>query len=813
MKKIFKYSLIVSLCAALVSLTGCQNKELDTDPLSDAFSMAGLAPNPVMRGATLNIYGRGLDKVQEVRFAGEDITVTDFVKLSKGTKLDTLQVTVPLEGPEVGKVSIVAADGRNLTSKTDLSFTEPIVIDNFTPKNVVSREVITFTGEYMNVVKEVIFTGENAVVTEFESQSRHELKVKVPATATDGPVILSDVNELTDQSTIPNHVYTATDLTVSAPTVTKASKKTYKSGDKVTVTGAHLDMIKTVNVPSVEGVTFTYTNAEAETIEFNIPAEANAGMISVISYDGDSFEAGEFELVEPTEVVASPQPVKAGKDLTIEGEDLDLVTTVNLPNVDDVSFTYAENKITLTVPAAAQEGDAVLVLANGVEVKTAITLVHPTVTGMTPLTLTAGEDFTISGTDLDLITSITLGGKPVEFELEESGNLVVTTVPSSVPGEVVLKLENGETVTAEDTIDLDYDSLIIVSSMPAEEHIGALVTLVGENFMMIENIYIGEEKVSKYAMRSDTQLQFFMPWNKVGSYSMKFVLLNGDEEICPTQIGVLLEQSFTTIWEGEKEITWGDGGRVLIPAASFEGVPAGSMLRFYYTQKDQVWAQAQVNYGDWTGINFNGTKGTQFNGTLVPTEVYGWFADGILDRCTEVELTKEILTNIQTLKGGAEGGNNYGIIIQGADLIFTKVEIVADIPQEVTIFEGPVALTWGDDGRFGLALSYFENLEAGSHMIIYFTQTDDWGQAQINDGWWANDDVVFPELGGAYLTTDNCGGKHVTRISLTLTEELLTHLKATAGDYFGLNTKYQGDGRVAMVIQGSDLIIDKITVL
>ena len=85
-------------------------------------------------------------------------------------------------------------------------------------------------------------------------------------------------------------------------------------------------------------------------------------------------------------------------------------------------------------------------------------------------------------------------------------------------------------------------------------------------------------------------------------------------------------------------------------------------------------------------------------------------------------------------------------------------------------------------------------------------------QVQFNDGWWGNADVSFPEIGGAYLTTDNAGGKDVTKIELTITAALLDHLKACPGDYFGLNTEYQGDGRVGMVIQGSDWIITKIAI-
>jgi hypothetical protein len=72
--------------------------------------------------------------------------------------------------------------------------------------------------------------------------------------------------------------------------------------------------------------------------------------------------------------------------------------------------------------------------------------------------------------------------------------------------------------------------------------------------------------------------------------------------------------------------------------------------------------------------------------------------------------------------------------------------------------------------------------------------------------------MVFPEIGGSYITTDNLGGKDVTRIELTLTETVLSHILGARGSYFGLNTDYCGNGGACMIVQGSDMIINKVTV-
>ena len=97
-------------------------------------------------------------------------------------------------------------------------------------------------------------------------------------------------------------------------------------------------------------------------------------------------------------------------------------------------------------------------------------------------------------------------------------------------------------------------------------------------------------------------------------------------------------------------------------------VTAGTVMKVYFEQKDQTWAQAQFNYGDWSGIAFS-----LFDTTMVPTVIYGWSFES---RVMELTLTQEILDNIQAKQGDCEDQTNVGIIIQGSDLTFTKITIV-----------------------------------------------------------------------------------------------------------------------------------------
>ncbi len=776
MNKIFKFAALLSVC--LMAFAGCAPEEISTDQFSDdAVTFAAFAPNPVARGGALRIIGSNLQKVTEVQIPGID-PITDIEVVAEGRKSE-IRVIVPVDGPEVGKVAVVAEDGARFESIVDLTYSEPIIFTDFSPKEAMPGQEIKITGDYMNNIRAIQFEG-GATVTEFVEQSRYEMKVVVPANAVTGKIILADVDENNNpEGLVSNLFYSEDELVIGQPTVNAADRGELKAGDAVTVKGKDLNMIASADFG---GVAADFTVAEdAKSLTVILPDTAVDGEITLVSFAGDAFLAGAYTTKVPTGLsIAADTRYKAGLNASVSGKDLDLVTGAALAGTA-LEYSYADGKISFTIPAAAADGTVALTLANGKTVETeAIELVKPVITEVTPLELYAGdENITVKGSDLDLVTGATLGGKAAEFVVNEDGTLEVVTDATSVSGKIVLTLANGVTVESAEEIKMNYHALVIVNSMPSAEHIGAKITLTGANFMLVENIFIGDVKVQSYFTRTDEEVSFVMPWNKVGSYNIYFDLFNGDREMVATPIEVLLEINYITGWEGRTDITWGVGGRVCVTTDKFEGVKAGAKMRLYYTQKDQVWAQAQINYGDWTGLTFPEIG----SNTLVPTDIYGWFSDGILDRCTEVTLTQEILDNIQAKKGdyGDENIKNVGILIQGSDLIFTKIEILQEISQETTLWEGEaIADDWGNHPTMlsdaGLELQQ-AGAQAGQTVYFYLEQigADPW-KVEIVEGHWGptykSICAVGADTEGGKFTEydlDANGGK----FGLTLTQEML----------------------------------------
>ena len=773
MKKIFRFSAIVSLI--LITLAGCKKNEVDVDPLGGNFAFSGMAPNPVMRGAALRIYGVGLDQVSEVRLAG-DVTVTEFVKLSKGAKLDTLEVLVPVEGPEVGKVSIVNKDGRTLSSLSDLTFTEPIEVASFSPASVLSGDVITFKGEYLNVVKEVIFSGDNAVTVEFESQSRHELKVKVTANAISGPVILSDVNEIEDQNTIPNHVYTQTDLTVADPTVTKAEKATYKSGDVITVKGAHLDMIQNVAVPQVSEVVFAVAE-DAASISFNLPPKASDGNIVLTSYAGKDFDAGEIETVTVTELsvksLAEDARFKAGCDVEITGEDLDLVTKVEFENAE-ANWYLDGDKIIATQPAAAKDGAITVTLDSGKKAYSEeIEVVKPEVLGWETLEgdVVAGQtEITFVGLDLDLVTSVKMGDQDhgfidCEFEYDADGEgdtqLVVAIPEQAYTGPVIFTSAAGyETETESFTV--TYDMAVSITFDTPVVGLGSNIAISGKNLMQIEQVFIKGKKVTSFATRSDTSMSFGIP-EKLGPgvYRLDLVLMDGSEMTWPIPFEITAPFTEKFIWEGSEPIAWNGMGALSWGGFDWTTVEEGTVLCAHFVVNPDAGTNV-IRFGNGSWASLPSLAGLAADGNI-PLDA------SMSDY--KFELTAADLDQLINAGGLVMTGDGY--TLTGVSLIVYGAAEKRDV-----IWEGSVTVDWsgataGAEGSMG-ALSWggydWSTVEAGTVLALEFERVADEVQIRLGNGSWA-----------ALPGTEDPYKPEGSELKVELTADMIAELVANGG--------------------------------
>ncbi len=340
MKKIFNVLALSAMCLTLLS--GCKDELVSTDQYAkEGVALNVYGPQPVMRGGELRFLGSNLDQVTEVIIPGV-APITDIKVVQAGIPSE-IRVTVPKDGPEPGLVTLKTAGGKEIVTKTELSFTEPILIESFSPASVKPGDVLTIKGDYLNLTHEVIFA-EDVKVSEkdFRKHTRYEIEVAVPVEARTGAIGVGDIDELAadDPDVMANVIYSEEELVVAQPDVTKMTAPRYKAGETVTVTGKNFNYVASVVLPGATVTDFKVASGNSS-LTFVLPAEAQDGEALLVAKSGVEVVAGQYETVVPTSLVASSKPVKAGAELSVSGKDLDLVVAVSLPNAGEVEFEYA----------------------------------------------------------------------------------------------------------------------------------------------------------------------------------------------------------------------------------------------------------------------------------------------------------------------------------------------------------------------------------------------------------------------------------------------------------------------------------------
>ena len=805
-----------------VGLTACSDDDLSTNQYQQGVHLNVFGPSPVMRGGSVHFYGSNLDQVKQVLIPGMD-PVTNFEILKAGIPSEIV-VLLDKEKPQPGKITLITNTDEKIVTLTDLTYIEGIeyASDNqFAPAVVQPGAVLTINGEYLNLVNEVIFADNVTVNAEdFVSQSRYKIEVTVPEEARTGKVILSDGAE------IPNWIYSDEILQVTTPIVDKvttprgtaAQQETVacKLGETVTVSGQFFNLVAGVTIGDAETSYITVeedqltVSEDGKTLSFTLPAEAPDGDIDLICRSGVAVPVAILETIAPTECTATPNPAKNGQPLSISGKDLDVVASIEMPNVSEaIEFNYNDGKIVIpAVPASAQEGNLVLRMANGKGVEVAYTLVKPTVTAYNPNPVSAGGALTIQGKDLDLVASVLFGeGADVaEVAVAADGNSMTLTVPmNAASGAPTLNLINGATVEAP-AITVNEATFCYVKELPGEDvevKAGSAVTLVVANGDKLTGVEVNGTAV-QYVLTEGNKLIIGLPESCGAGTKIRLISSNG--EITYTLDVTPNTEVNTVIWTGAVDlnawgINWqfGDGTQSAgEDALAFTKIALaeGDVIHLYATAYNDWW-QIQFFNGHWeaqTSIGDTFGNGNNINSGIASLE------KGYLD----IVVTAQMLNELTTY-------NDWGYcwILQGEGVVITKISVTHynsleqnisnslvrqdDQTQNISL---PLNITWGDEGRFRILIDKDPaikdmNLKAGKSVMYFYTSGT--GQIQINNGNW-----------GAWTTIADWENADDKKMELVLTQDMIDWLKGTQSD---------GWSSTGMIIQGDGMTIKKVTIL
>lgn len=791
MKKIKNILALLVVALMGLSLTACSEDDLDTNQYQQGVHLNVYGPQPVMRGGQLRFLGSNLDQISKIQIPGcDDITNIEVVKAGIPSEI---KITVPKDGPLVGYLTLITKTDEEIKTKTQLTYEEPIVFSSFSPASIMPGETLTIEGDYLNLVHMIEFAdGVQIPEKDFVSQTRYKIEVVVPEEAQTGKINLFDLDLTTVEDpsvALYNIIESENALNVGTPTITKWSSPrgeaeltgnvTAKMGETITVTGEHFGLVKSVMFTAqdrgTELLVFT-TSEDGKTLTFALPEEAPDGDFVLVARSGVEIPVGTLTTVAPSECVVSPSPVKAGASLVITGKDLDVVNSIEMPNVsaeEEIKFIVNPDGTKLiieSVPETAQEGKLVLRMKNGKGVDVPFTLVKPVVTGYDNGTVSAGGVLTIKGTDLDLVKKVQFGEGTDEVEVKaaEDGKSITLTVPMNAKtGKPTLTMANGTSVEGPE-LNIEEAVFCYITEMPDfsnKENIpeaGSTLTVPVKNGDKLESIFVNGKKVNHVYAEKTSLLTISIPTNAKKKSTLKLVSSNGEIEY---DITVIPAGSITrTLMNGPLDLAgWSANTQGLIAQDALDNIPDGAnvVLKVKYTPTaDNVQLKGQD--GSWGNIDLDNGEAKE--------HVYKLDANA-------KEFTLPLSsTVIAALKAKS---TNWGglIIFNGTGAIINKIEAEITIPQEKTIWSGTSSIvSWSVDQSLAWGGYDWSTVKPGTIMRIYYSKVTagTWGCVSLRHGQgWGN----LPEpIPGQYDFPDDAG-----KYEVTLTENVIKDLVDNGG--------------------------------
>lgn len=592
MKKISKIFAMLVVALVGLSLTACNDgDDLSTDQYGNDISLQSFGPCPVLRGGTLYLYGTNLDQIESVNLPGADpITAYEILQSGYNSKIS---IQVPAEKCEPGQIVLKTKKGGEITSVSPITYREDIEITKFFVGNEGTMvgnvgDVVTIKGDYLNLMHGVIFAGSDTIKeAEFVGHDRYTIQVKIPVEARTGVITLTDT--LKDGTSLE----TKEELTINTPEATPIENRNIKAGEILSIKGSAFDQIASVKFEGATVDAADFKSQSATEITVAVPVKATDGTFYVVTKSGVEVPVGNIITVVPTQLVATPNPVKNGAEITITGKDMDLITGIAFPNAKESKLNKVETtKVTSTVPEDAQKGDITLSLDNGKTVVVAYTLVEPTVASCTPAAITAGEKTVIKGTDLDLVKSITFPGdveQTVDKFAAQNAQAIAVTVHAACAGSgFKLNLKNGITINIDGQLSIKAATDPAIASVtPGEAIAGSTITITGKNFQNIQNLYIGSYKVNRYTSRSNTEIVCQVPATaEVGTYKIVMEDLDGNKIEGPEFKVVPAEKDIAEL------VTNMDNGKITYP---FDFSWSSGSGKFYLTK--DVFEKVKVKVG------------------------------------------------------------------------------------------------------------------------------------------------------------------------------------------------------------------------
>ena len=613
--------------------------------------------------------------------------------------------------------------------------------------------------------------------------------------------------------------------------------------------GSNLDQVTEVNLPGADPITAIDIKASGKHSEIwiNVPKEKCEPGIVILK----TAKGGEIKTITPITYEENVEltTVYVGQEGNLSGNVGDLVTFkgdyLNLMHevifADDVRVPETEfvahdrYTITVAIPKEAKTGRPMLSDANPegenlLYAENAITIALPSAAGITPAKIKAGETATVTGTSLQLIENVELGGGVVVenegIKTSADGKSLYFVIPgTATDGEVNLITFSGVKIPAgaiETVVPTE------LSAAPAPVKNGADITITGKDLDLVESIAFpnagGELKAAEASKIVATVPE------KAQEGDITLSLANGKQVTVAYSLvkPTVTECTPNTLVAGNKVIIKGTD-LDLVESVTLPGDPAQTVSEFA-AQNAKAIALVIPTACAGSGLTLNLKNGTSVEASGLTIQAAT--APAISEAPAKIIIGEKTTIkgknfyNVEAIYLGSVkvtkiiSKTNEEITFQVPEMATGEVEInfvtpdgtkvvagkiVVDVPeidfatfakdeQQTGFVSWPFNFSWGDSAgkmRIFRADLLAMNLQSGKSKIIVYKTAGVTGQIQVNNANW----------GGITTIADWDGSAE--RIEWVVDDTFID----------AINNVFDGWSDTALILQGDLAGVQKMTIL
>ncbi|HEY0741944.1 MAG TPA: IPT/TIG domain-containing protein, partial [Chryseosolibacter sp.] len=269
-----------------------------------------------------------------------------------------------------------------------------------------------------------------------------------------------------------------------------------KHGETIKFIGTNLDNVSAIVLqPGIEVSSASFSSQSPGLIELVVPQAAETGKLMLKTPAGDIETKTVLDLEVPVEITAMSGEVKPGQNLTITGNFLNWVEQVEFADglVVTEFVSQSLNELVVTVPMEAESGFVTFFTTGTEPLKFSsaerLTVSLPSVTELNPASVEHTKNLTLTGTNLDLVTSIVFsGGTEVSTFVEKTENKIVVTVPATaLKGKLTLKQASPVSVTTTGELLITLPAATDLQPKPAAPGTDN-ITITGTNLNLVAKL-------------------------------------------------------------------------------------------------------------------------------------------------------------------------------------------------------------------------------------------------------------------------------------------------------------------------------------